>query len=85
MCITRVGKVRSVSGGVATVRFFDQREVSNVVVSVLENVKVGGFVEVYGNLALSVLTPVEAKRRESAWREVRNAALMPPVQRKVAK
>lgn len=69
------------SKGRATVKFFDQREVSDVDATVLADLKSGAYVEVYGNLALSVLTPAMARKREAAWKEVRRAALMPPVGR----
>jgi len=81
VCVTRVGKVISIAGGTAAVRFFDGRENSEVDVSVLKEVENGSFVEVYGNLALSVLGKAEAKKRLQAWKEVREAAMLPPVSR----
>jgi hydrogenase maturation factor len=79
VCVTRVGKVLSVARGTAAVRFFDGRENSEVDVSVLKDVENGSFVEVYGNLALSILRKAEAKKRLEAWEEVRRAAMLPPV------
>ncbi len=76
MCITRVGKVGSVSHGRAAVEFFDDRALDDVDVSMLGGVGVGTFVEVYGNLALSVLGPAEAKKRRAAWTEIRKAAII---------
>ncbi len=77
MCITRVGKVVSVTGGVADVEFVDGRGSGGVDVSVIGGVAKGTYVEVFGNLALSVLTPAEARRRRTAWKEVRKAAMVP--------
>ncbi len=36
----------------------------------------GDFVEVFGNLALSVVTPSDAKKRKAAWKEIREAAIV---------
>jgi hydrogenase maturation factor len=79
VCVTRVGKVLSVSGKTAAVRFFDGRENSEVDVSVLRGAKSGSYVEVYGNLALSLLGSAEAKMRLETWKEVRKAAMLPPI------
>ncbi|MDA4125037.1 MAG: HypC/HybG/HupF family hydrogenase formation chaperone [Thaumarchaeota archaeon] len=76
MCITRVGKVSSASHGRAAVEFFDGRALEDVDVSMLRDVEAGTFVEVYGNLALSVLAPAEARKRKAAWAEVRKAAMV---------
>jgi len=77
VCITRVGKVLTVSEGTATVRFFDGRESESVDISFLRGVKRGTYVEVYGNLALSILSVLEAKSKLKAWEEVRKAAMLP--------
>ena len=76
MCIARVGKVVSLSDRRAEVEFFDGRSLAGVDLSMVGGEK-GSFVEVYGNLALSVLTPAEARRRKAAWTEVRRAAALP--------
>ena len=76
MCITRVGKVAMVSRGKASVDFFDGRSLDGVDVSMVGAVRVD-FVEVFGNLALSVLTASEAAERKKAWMEVRKAATTP--------
>jgi hydrogenase maturation factor len=81
MCITRVGKVLSVSQGRAEVEFFDGKDVGDVDASLVGAVKKGVFVEVFGSLALSVLSTSEARRRRALWNEVRKAAMMPPAQR----
>lgn len=75
MCITRVGKVISSLKGRASVEFFDGRSLDGVDVSLVEAAQ-GDFVEVFGNLALSVVSPSDAKRRRAAWKEVREAAIV---------
>lgn len=72
MCITRVGKVVASSRGRASVEFFDGKTAESVDVSMV-NAGRGEFVEVFGNLALSTLSPREAKERRKAWEEVRAA------------
>ncbi|MGD0476787.1 MAG: HypC/HybG/HupF family hydrogenase formation chaperone [Nitrososphaerales archaeon] len=75
MCITRVGKVTSTSQGRASVDFFDGRALDGVDVSMVEATQ-GDFVEVFGNLALSLVTPSDAKKRRAAWKEIREAAIV---------
>jgi hydrogenase maturation factor len=75
MCITRVGKVTSASQGRASVDFFDGRALDGVDVSMVTATR-GDFVEVFGNLALSVITPSDAKKRRAAWKEIREAAIV---------
>jgi len=75
MCITRVGKVTAASHGRASVDFFDGRALDGVDVSMVAVTR-GDFVEVFGNLALSVVTPSDAKKRRAAWKEVREAAIV---------
>lgn len=73
MCVTRVGRAVEVARGKATVEFFDGRTVDGVDVSMAKAGE-GDYVEVFGNLALSVLTPSEVRARKRAWSEVRKAA-----------
>lgn len=75
MCITRVGKAVSVSSGWARVEFFDGRALDNVDVSMVAAGR-GDFVEVFGNMALNVLTVSEARSRKKAWEEVRKGAML---------
>jgi hydrogenase maturation factor len=82
MCITKVGKVLSVKDGRAEVQFFGGNDLGDVDVSVVGGVAKGTFVEVFGDLALSVLSAAEAKRRKAVWEEVRRAAIMPPPRRR---
>ncbi len=79
MCITRVGRVLEAGKGKAAVEFFDGRTLGEVDLSVV-GAKEGEFVEVFGNMVLSVLPPSEARRRRRAWAEVRRAALKVPVE-----
>ncbi len=55
--------------------FFDGRALDGVDVSMVAAAR-GDFVEVFGNLALSVITPSDAKKRKAAWKEVREAAIV---------
>jgi hydrogenase maturation factor len=72
MCVTRAGKAVAVSEGKARVEFFDGRALDGVDVSMV-NAGKGEFVEVFGNLALSVLTPAEARTKKRAWTALRRA------------
>jgi hydrogenase maturation factor len=72
MCVTRAGKTVAVSDGKARVEFFDGRALDGVDVSMVR-AHVGDFVEVFGNLALSILTPAEARSKKRAWAEVTRA------------
>ena len=76
MCITRVGKVLAASGETAKVEFFDRKSHATVDISMVKRARAGAYLEVYGNLALSVLSAAEASRRKAAWREIRKAAMM---------
>jgi hydrogenase maturation factor len=76
MCITRVGRVISASKGMAEVEFFDGRSLGKVDVSMVKGTGKGTYVEVFGNLALSIITPSDAKKRMAAWKEIREAAIV---------
>lgn len=73
MCVTRAGKAVEVSNGKARVEFFDGRALDGIDVSVVK-AKKGEFVEVFGNMALSVLSASEARPKKAAWVEIRRAA-----------
>jgi hydrogenase maturation factor len=77
MCVTRAGKVVSASKGRARVEFFDGRALDEVDLCVV-NAHKGDFVEVFGNLALSILSPSEARSKKKAWAEVRKAVMQAP-------
>ena len=73
VCIARVGKVLESAGNKAEVEFFDGRTLGGVDLSVA-HAGAGDYVEVFGNLALAVLKPADAKKRKRAWEEVRRAS-----------
>jgi len=77
MCVTRAGKVVSAAEGRARVEFFDGRALDDVDVSMV-GARKGEFVEVFGNLALSVLSASEARSKKKAWEEVRRAVMRAP-------
>jgi hydrogenase maturation factor len=72
MCITRVGRVLATKQGKAEVEFFDGRTSEGVDVSIVPAGK-GAYVEVFGNVVLSTLSPAEARERKAMWREIRMA------------
>ena len=72
MCITRVGRVLNARRGKAEVEFFDGRKGEDVDVSIIAATK-GAYVEVFGNVALSTLSPTEARKRKAMWMEIRKA------------
>jgi len=80
MCITRVGRVEVVAGGKARVAFFDGRTLDGVDVSVV-NARRGAYVEVFGNLALTILGQAEAKRRKEAWETIKKVTAQDPLVR----
>jgi hydrogenase maturation factor len=75
LCIARVGKATSVKDGKGSVEFFDGRTLEGVDVKLVK-ARVGDYVEVFANVALSVLSTGEARRRREAWEEVREAAMV---------
>ncbi|MEM3185675.1 MAG: HypC/HybG/HupF family hydrogenase formation chaperone [Conexivisphaerales archaeon] len=72
MCIARVGRILSINDKSARVGFFDGRVEDGIDIAMIE-VKEGSFVEVFGKLALSKLSNAEARRRKSAWVELRRS------------
>jgi hydrogenase maturation factor len=80
MCITRVGRVLSTNNKKAVVEFFDGRTSEGIDLSVVSARK-GAFIEVFGNVALTVLSTAEARRRKEAWKEIRKAAAADQAQR----
>jgi len=55
------------------VEFFDGRTLSEVDLAVADARK-GEYVEVFGNMAISILSGSEGRSRRRAWAEVRKAA-----------
>jgi hydrogenase maturation factor len=71
MCITRVGKVLSLDKSKATVKLLgDDRILEDIDVSMI-NARPNSYVEIYANLAVSVLSANEANQRKQAWIEVK--------------
>ena len=73
MCVTRVGRVISTRGKKARIQFFDGRTSDEVDISV-SPARRGSYVEIFGSVALSVLSPTEARRREAVWQQIKKAA-----------
>jgi len=69
MCMTRVGRVLSVSGNRAQVLFFGQDSPRDIDVSMVK-IKKNSYVEVFADSALKKLTSKEAQRRKQLWIEV---------------
>ena len=66
--------------GKARVAFFDGRSLDGVDVSVVSAHR-GAYVEVFGNLALSILGQSEAKERRKAWEVIKKASAQGPLAR----
>ena len=71
MCITRVGRVLSITGTEAKVEFLDDKATRQIDVSMIEGIKKNSFVEVFADSALTTLTPKEAQWRKKLWLEMR--------------
>ena len=72
MCVTRVGKILSITGSMAKVEFLDDKVTRDIDVSMIEGIKKNSFVEVFADSALTRLTPKEALWRKKLWLEMRN-------------
>lgn len=71
MCITRVGRILSITGSKAQVEFLDDKAKREIDVSMLEGIKKNSFVEVFADSALTTLTSKEAQWRKKLWLEMR--------------
>jgi hydrogenase maturation factor len=72
MCVTRVGKILSITGRRAMVEFLDDKVTRDIDVSMIDGVKKNSYVEVFGDSALTRLTTSEAHWRKKLWLELRN-------------
>lgn len=72
MCTTRVGRVVEVSKENTLVEFFDGRSSDGIDISLVD-ARLGSYVEVFGNLALSVLSEADARKRKTAWKAITKA------------
>jgi hydrogenase maturation factor len=71
MCITRVGKILSITGSMARVEFLDDKAIRDIDVSMVEGIRKNAFVEVFADSALTILTAREAQWRKKLWLEMR--------------
>ena len=73
MCISGVGKIVSTNKSKAKVQLLgDERIVDDIDISMI-NAKIDSYVEVFANIAISVITTREALRRKKMWIEVMNS------------
>ena len=72
MCIARVGRVVEAEKGRGTAEFFDGRALKDVDIA-MAGAGTGAYVEVFGNLALSVISAADARVRRKEWEAVRKA------------
>ncbi len=73
MCLTRVARVVNVDGGRAKISYLDDRETSEVDVSMIDARK-GAYVEVYANVAIGRITKKVADQRRALQLELRARA-----------
>jgi hydrogenase maturation factor len=73
MCISRIGKVLSTNEAKAKVQLLgDDRIVDDIDITMI-SAKIDSYVEVFANIALSVVSPREAMKRKKMWVAVMNA------------
>ena len=73
MCISRVGKVLSIDKTRAEIQLLgDDRIVEEVDISMIA-AKIDSYVEVFANIALSVISTRDAMKRKKMWVAVMNA------------
>jgi hydrogenase maturation factor len=72
MCFARLGRVLALEGKRATVEFLDTQLVKDIDISMVESVGKNSFVEVFGDVALCLISPRQAKSRQKLALEIRN-------------
>ena len=73
MCISRVGKVLSIDKTRAEIQLLgDDRIVEDIDISMIA-AKIDSYVEVFANIALSVISTRDAMKRKKMWVAVMNA------------
>ncbi|HXQ92388.1 MAG TPA: HypC/HybG/HupF family hydrogenase formation chaperone [Nitrososphaerales archaeon] len=73
MCISRIGKVLSTNKTKAKVQLLgDDRIVDDIDITMI-SAKVDSYIEVFSNIALSVISPREAMKRKKMWVAIMNA------------
>jgi hydrogenase maturation factor len=75
LCITRLGRVLALKGNRATVEFLDTELIKDIDISMVKSVARNSFVEVFGDVALSLISPRQAKSRQKLALEIRNRAV----------
>lgn len=70
MCVTRVGKVLSISGNRALVKLLDEDVTRDIDISMVQ-IRKNSYVEIFADCALSRLTSKEALWRKRLWLELR--------------
>jgi hydrogenase maturation factor len=73
MCLTRVARIVNVESGRAKISYLDNRETSEVDVSMV-NARKGSYVEVFANVAIGHITKKDADQRRALQRELRARA-----------
>lgn len=70
----------SVADGRGRVVFFDGKSLNGVDLKIV-GAKRGEFVEIFGDLAISILSPSQARSRKAAWKEVQRAIVVETARR----
>lgn len=73
MCLTRVGRIVSIEGGRAEISYLDNREKTEVDVSMVD-ARRGSYVEIFANVAIGRITKKEADHRRALQLELRARA-----------
>jgi len=75
MCITRLGRVLALNGSRVTVEFLDTELIKDIDVSMVKSVARNSFVEVFGDVALCLISPRQVKSRQKLAIEIRKRAV----------
>jgi hydrogenase maturation factor len=73
MCLTRIGRIVDVDGRRAKISYLDNRETSEVDVSMVD-ARRGSYVEIFANVAIGRVTKKEADQRRALQLELRARA-----------
>jgi hydrogenase maturation factor len=73
MCLTRVARIVNVEGGRAKISYLDNRETSEVDVSMVD-ARRGSYVEIFANVAIGRITKKDADQRRALQLELRARA-----------
>jgi hydrogenase maturation factor len=75
MCITRLGRVLALKENRATIEFLDTQLIKDIDISMVKSVGRNSFVEVFGDVALGLISPRQAKSRQKLAIEIRKRAV----------